>query len=436
MYHVKKFMLYVLITGMVGSAGIGMNVFAIVNTQNPKLTIALDPGHGGEEDGACYYGIKEKDINYKVAKKVKEELEQYPNVTVVLTREKEETVSLYERANRARGADADILISLHFNASNSHESEGASVYVTTGAQYCESMQKLADNLLGEFEALGLQNAGTFARVTQMGGRRADGSFNDYYGVLKHAYNNGMPSILIEHCYMDSPNDKEFILSDSGLAKLAKADANGIAAYYGLQKKDGSKVEEKHAKVFGGTTKAVEQNYFEAPNITGIRLVEQDGITPGTATYEVKVEDSVGLSSLYLVYQNDKGETATVFLNQKKGIKTGTHQIKTYIPAHMTTGEYKLCYIGAYNVCGYDAGYNYENGKMVGYGKCDWLNTFSYHQEADLKIEKPKPFPERYVARVEEQIQGRMKGIKFHQRLKYVAKCMAIRNIKITTLYNK
>ena len=104
----------------------------------------------------CYYGIKEKDIKYKVAKKVKEELEQYPNVTVVLTREKEETVSLYERANRARGADADILISLHFNASNSHESEGASAYVTTGAQYCESMQKLADNLLGEFEALGLE----------------------------------------------------------------------------------------------------------------------------------------------------------------------------------------------------------------------------------------------------------------------------------------
>ena len=26
--------------------------------------IALDPGHGGEEDGAYYYGKKEKDINY------------------------------------------------------------------------------------------------------------------------------------------------------------------------------------------------------------------------------------------------------------------------------------------------------------------------------------------------------------------------------------
>lgn len=415
MYHVKKFIVYVLITGMIVSASIGGKIFAAGNTQNPYLTIALDPGHGGEEDGACYYGIKEKDINYKVAQKVKKELEQYPNVTVVLTREKEETVSLFERANRANAAGADILISLHFNASNSHQSEGASVYVTTGKQYCESMQKLADNLLGEFEALGLQNAGTFARVTQMGGRRAEGSFNDYYGILRHAYNNGMPSLLIEHCYMDSKKDKAFIQSEEGLTQLAKADANGIAAYYGLQKQDGSKIEEKHAKVFGGTTKAVEKNYFEAPNITGIRLVDYDGTTPGTATYEVKVEDSVGISSMYLVYQNTEGETATVFLNQQEGIKTGTHQLKTYIPSYLTTGEYTLCYIGAYNICGYDAGYNYENGTMVGYGKCDWLNTFSYNYEADLNIEKPKSVSEAYAARFEKQMQDKMQVIKFHPK---------------------
>lgn len=414
-YNIKKIIIYVLVTGMLLLVGMGEKAFSTGNVQNSQLIIALDPGHGGEEDGACYYGIREQDINYEVAQKVKKELEQYLNVTVILTREDEETVSLFQRAERARAEDADILISLHFNASNSHKSEGASVYVTTGKQYCEGMQRLADNLLGEFEALGLQNAGTFARVTQMGERREEGSFNDYYGILRHAYNNGMPSVLIEHCYMDSQRDKAFIQSANGLNQLAKADANGIAAYYGLQKKDGSKVEKRHAKVFGGTTKGVENNCFEAPNIKGIRLIGYDGITPGIATYEIEVEDSVGIASMYLVYRNEKGETATVFLNRQEEIKTGIYQLKTYIPAHLTVGEYTLCYIGAYNICGYDAGYNYENGVMVGYGKCDWLNTFLYSQEADLNIKKRGGVSEAYVAKLEEKMQDEMTAIKFYPK---------------------
>ena len=148
-----------------------------------ELIIALDPGHGGDENGAYYYGIKEKDVNLQLAKLVKKQLEQYPNVKVFLTRDQDETVSLSERAKRAHQGYADILISIHFNASVSGKSKGASVYISTGQKYQEQLQSLADLFLGEFEALGLDNAGMFARVTQMGGRRQDGSFDDYYGIL-------------------------------------------------------------------------------------------------------------------------------------------------------------------------------------------------------------------------------------------------------------
>lgn len=413
MCYIKKIVICLFITELFFSAGMKTKVFATQITSNPHLILALDPGHGGEEDGACYYGIKEKDINFAVAEKVKKELEQYSNVTVVLTRQKEETVGLFERASRARAANADILISLHFNASNSHQSRGASIYISTGENYRESLQKLADNLLGEFEALGLDNAGTFARVTQMGGRRADGTFDDYYGVLRHAYNNGMPSIIVEHCYMDSESDKVFFQSEEGLDRLAKADADGIAAYYGLIKADGSKIKAKHAKVFGGTTKAVEQNYYEAPNITGIRLMDYDGTTPGIATYEVKVEDQVGIRSIYLVYQNAEGESVTVFLNQKKGLTTGTYELKTYIPPYLSPGAYTLCYIGAYNECGYDAGYNAVRGSMIGFGKCDWLNTFSYDKEADFDIEKPKNVTKLYAVRLNRTIENGLLGKRLH-----------------------
>ena len=123
------------------------------------------------------------------------------------------------------------------------------------------------------------------------------------------------------------------------------------------------------------------------------------MTPGIANYEVKVEDQVGIRSIYLVYRNAAGESVTVFLNQEKGLTTGTYQLKTYIPPYLSVGEYTLCYIGAYNECGYDAGYNRVGDSMIGFGKCDWLNTFSYHQEADLNIKKPKSISKAYAARM-------------------------------------
>lgn len=382
----------------------GLYCFSVF-AQAGTLTIALDPGHGGEEDGAYYYGIKEKDINLILAKLVKQELKQYPNVTVVLTREEDEEVSLSERALRAAKAEADVLLSIHCNASASHKSSGASVYISTGEGRRQSLQEFADLLLGEFEAAGLQNAGTFARVTQMGGRRTDGSFDDYYGILRHSYNNGMPAMIIEHCYMDSETDRKFLQSEEGLKALAGADANGIAAYYGLEKTDGMKIIPKHAKVYGGTTKAVKRDYFEAPLITGIRLIEYDGKTPGIAEYEVSVEDGIGIHSIYLIYKkDDSGDTASVFLKQSESITTGTYRLKGYIPEYLSLGNYRLCYIGAYNEAGYDAGYNYAEGSMVGFGKCDWLNRFAYEGEADIQIGQPGSISTAHQKLMDHEIQ--------------------------------
>ena len=351
-----------------------------------ELVIALDPGHGGEEDGANYYGIQEKNLNLKLAKLVKEELQEYQGVTVILTRDTDEEVNLWERANRASGAGADILLSMHFNASGSHKSNGASIYVSTGESYKEALMELGDNLLGEFESIGLNNAGMFARVTQMNGRRADGSFDDYYGVLRHAYNMGIPAMIVEHCYMDSEIDKTYFYTEEGLHQLAKADVRAIAAHYGLCKSGENVPEEKHATVFGATTKAVERNYYEAPQLTSISLKEYDGKTPGIATYEVEVEDGVGISAIYLVYKNlADGGSFTIYLNLEKSLQTGVHEVSAYFPSNLSVGECDLSYVGVYNEVGFDAGYNRYYGTMAGYGKCDWLNTFSYGGEADLNI---------------------------------------------------
>ncbi len=382
-------------------------VLATSNSPGP-LVIALDPGHGGEETGATYYGLEEKKLNLTLAYMVQKELEDYEGVTTILTRTEDEEVSLFERARRASEQHANILISLHFNASVSHTSNGASVYLSTGTYHKDTLMQLGDAFLGEFESIGLSNAGMFARVTQMNGRRSDGSFDDYYGVLRHAYNQGIPAMIVEHCYMDSQIDKPYFATEEGLRKLAIADATAIAAHYGLHKEGEVPPSPKHATVFGATTKAVEMNYYEAPRLESVALTEYDGKSPGIATYQINITDDIGITTVYLVYKNiTDGTSFTIYANLEEPLLTGTANITTYFPSHLEPGDYQLAYVGLYNKVGFDAGYNRYNGSLVGYGKCDWLNTFPYGTEADLTIKERTTTSPIRTNHITDKIRNRM-----------------------------
>ncbi len=381
----------------------------------PVLTIALDPGHGGNEQGADYYGKMEKDIDLQLAGLVKEGLEQFDNVKVILTRTGDYAVDLKERADIAAAAGADMFISLHCNASVLHMSRGASVYISTGELRRDELRDFADLFLGEFEAIGLENAGTFARVTQMGGRREDGSFDDYYGVLRHSYNNGIPALLVEHCYMDNYIDSGFVRSYAGIKKLAKADVDAIAAYYGLADKDGTVCEKRHARHYGASTKAVTYNYYEPPKLMGITLTDYGGGTPGMATYNVDMEDGIGITSMYLVYKNDGENYVTISLLHEEELMTGTYELKAYIPDNLELGKYYLSYVGMYNKAGYDAGYNISGGKLMGFGNCEWLNSFNYNGTADMLINDREILSAKWRAMLDERIssglRNRQRGLK-------------------------
>ena len=83
-----------------------------------KLTVVLDPGHGGDQSGAARDGesVEEKTLNLKIARYLKEELETYENVTVYLTREDDMDVDLPDRTKVSVDKKADVMISLHNNA--------------------------------------------------------------------------------------------------------------------------------------------------------------------------------------------------------------------------------------------------------------------------------------------------------------------------------
>jgi N-acetylmuramoyl-L-alanine amidase len=96
----------------------------------PIRTIALDPGHGGEDAGARgVEGTLEKDVTLAVARRLKGAIEGRLGIRVLLTREDDRVLSAEERTSVANNNKADVLISLHANASLRPSASGASIYV-------------------------------------------------------------------------------------------------------------------------------------------------------------------------------------------------------------------------------------------------------------------------------------------------------------------
>lgn len=93
-----------------------------------KRVIVIDPGHGGHDPGAIANGLKEKDINLKVALSLKSYLAKDPRFKVYLTRDNDTFIPLYDRTLVALEKKADLFISIHTNASENPNLSGTYLY--------------------------------------------------------------------------------------------------------------------------------------------------------------------------------------------------------------------------------------------------------------------------------------------------------------------
>ena len=228
-------------TVITATAG-GKSVICTVHVPKPDVVIVLDPGHGGRFPGACYFGYMEKDVNLKVAWYCRQYLEEnYKGIKIYMTREDDRHLlyelnqDLEQRAQFAQDKGASLLVSFHFNASNSHNMNGCLVISSHRSNVKEQCTALANSVLRQLSALGIRNKGILVDYStdhyDEAGRPLDG-----YAINRHCANRGIPGIIIEHCYLDSNVDKKFFDSEEALQRLGVADALGIAEYLGLEKK--------------------------------------------------------------------------------------------------------------------------------------------------------------------------------------------------------
>ena len=212
----------------------------IVEPEVEPWVIVLDPGHGGVDGGASrtINGVTyiERDLVLQIAYYCKAELEKYDNVVVYLTRWDNSSPSMdrQQRAYYAASVGADVLVSLHLNATNAtttYSYTGAEVYAPNTNYKGDISQAgcyLSYNILSELQAIGVPNNGIKFRNTEDNTRYPDGSEGDYLGINFWSKMYGFPGVLIEHTYINNPNDvANFLSTEQWLMALGAADARGI-----------------------------------------------------------------------------------------------------------------------------------------------------------------------------------------------------------------
>lgn len=190
--------------------------------------VVIDPGHGGSEMGAAYAPYGEKELTLYVSQLIMNELMLYDNVDVYMTRAGDYDVSIGQRVNYAQSVNADLLYSVHFNASGitTVKPQGSLMLISAfGSLYATEAQLGLLNLQ-QLQAVGLKSRGFLTKLGRSGA--------DYYGIVRRAAAIGMPAMIAEQCYLDNETDRTWLAQANSYVKLAHADATAIAEYLHLK----------------------------------------------------------------------------------------------------------------------------------------------------------------------------------------------------------
>ena len=204
-------------------------------TPSPGLrTIVIDAGHGGDEHGARGpQGTLEKDVTLSVARKLKAAIEARFGARVILTRDRDQTLGLDERAAVANNNKADVFVSLHANASVRASVAGAEVFYLSLADYGDQAQRVA---FGDTEALPVLGGGTrdievilwemsqarhithsaaFAEIveTELRARVPMSPRALQQAPFRVLVGANMPAVLVEMGFISNPEQEKQFLSD-------------------------------------------------------------------------------------------------------------------------------------------------------------------------------------------------------------------------------
>lgn len=221
------------------------------------ITIAIDAGHGGEDPGARgALGTWEKIVTLAISRKLKERIDQEPNMRAIMMRDGDYFMSLGARVVKARRANVDLFVSVHADAFTSPDANGSSVFAlsesgatSAAANWLARKENEADLIGGvnldvpdrylKQTLLDLSQTATINDSLKL----AKAVLGEVGGINKLHKNNveqagfavlkspDIPSILVETAFITNPNEERRLNDEAYQAKMAHAIFAGIKRYF-------------------------------------------------------------------------------------------------------------------------------------------------------------------------------------------------------------
>uniref|UniRef100_UPI000679728D N-acetylmuramoyl-L-alanine amidase n=1 Tax=Anaerosalibacter massiliensis TaxID=1347392 RepID=UPI000679728D len=180
----------------------------VKEAKESKISVFLDPGHGGKDPGASGNGLKEKDVALSIALKTGEILKKH-NINVKYSRTTDVFVELSDRAGMANNANADVFVSLHCNSFTEGSAKGVETYHYPGSTEGTKLAKCIQNSI-------LRN----------------GVYNSNRGVKQENFavlrQTKMPAALVETAFITNSQDANILKNKQDA--MAQAIAMGILDY--------------------------------------------------------------------------------------------------------------------------------------------------------------------------------------------------------------
>ena len=346
------------------------------NLNDEKFVVVLDAGHGGKDPGNMGNGYYEKNIALNIALAIGKKLELNKDIRTIYTRKTDVFVDLFQRADIANSANADLFVSIHCDAHNS-SAFGAGTFVLglhanqrnfEVAKKENSVIFLEDNYEINYNGFDPNNPESVIGLMLMQEEYLDQSitaaasiqnrFVNELGrknrtvkqagfiVLKYTY---MPSVLVETGFLTNKREGSFLNSTKGQDLMANSISKAILDYKKnldnslnklisdkIPKKEKTKIQQKKPKLIYKIQFAASKRMIELKpyNFKGVNLLTRSFeneiyryfhgsfIKYKLANKELKKIKRNGYKKAFIVpFLNDKKTSLQKALEIEKNIKS-------------------------------------------------------------------------------------------------------------------
>lgn len=161
-----------------------------------KKIIIIDAGHGGNDKGATYDGVSEKEIVLAVASNIKQYNSSQDDFEIILTRDSDNSPTLADRTEMINKLNPEMVISLHINTSVVKDSpkKGHEIFTQNSDASKALAQKISKKL---------------------------GTCNIEEKNLHILRESKVPAVLVELGYLNNTEDRKYLTSEAGQKEVAQ-----------------------------------------------------------------------------------------------------------------------------------------------------------------------------------------------------------------------